>query len=278
MSFCRRWGALLVILGIPAVLRAQNCHPAGFAAFGKDPAFWAAHPLPQPVDTTGLSGVWLTVPTVGGAPARLYSSRAELHSASAVLLLFHEWWGLTPAVQREVLRWAAELPGVVVVAVDLYDGKQTDSPQEAARLMQAISEERIRAILQGVLAALPRTTRILTLGWCFGGGWALQTALLAGERAAGCVMYYGMPELDLSRLKQLRCPVLGIFARRDRWITPELVRRFQQAMQRAGKQLMVVSYDADHAFANPSNPQFDPRAAQDAHRRAREFLQKCLKK
>ncbi|GBD06559.1 hypothetical protein HRbin21_00353 [bacterium HR21] len=275
MSLFRIWAGTL-FLGMPAVLLAQSCHPGDFAAFGKDPAFQAAHPVPQPIDTAGLSGVWLTVPTAGGVPARLYSSRADLRSASAVLLIFHEWWGLTAAVQQEVLQWAAELPGAVVVAVDLYDGKKTDSPQEAARLMQAVSEQRIWAILQGVLAALPRTARIATLGWCFGGGWALQMALLAGDQAAGCVMYYGMPELELERLRKLHCPVLGIFARRDRWITPQLVQRFQQAMRRAGKQLTVVSYDADHAFANPSNPQFDSRAAEDARRRAREFIRKHL--
>jgi len=249
---------------------AQHCS-GGFTDFARDAAFVQAHASPLPVDTVGLTGRWLTVPAEG-MPARVYSSQPELSSASKVLLLFHEWWGLNAHIQREVIQWARELPGVAVVAVDLYDGKVTDSQQEAARLMESVSTERIRAILRGVLAALPFQSRIVTLGWCFGGGWALQAALMAGKRAAGCVMYYGMPELEVARLRTLACPVLGIFADRDRWITPELVRRFQEAMKQAGKQLTVVRYAADHAFANPSNPNYDAQAAADARRHALRFI------
>jgi carboxymethylenebutenolidase len=144
--------------------------------------------------------------------------------------------------------------------------------------MSEFKQDRGNAIVQGALSYAGKNARIGTVGWCFGGGQALQAALTAGKQAVACVMYYGMPELEPERLQKLRCPVLGIFARRDHWITPQLVQRFQQAMRRAGKQLTVVSYDADHAFANPSNPQFDPRAAEDARRRAREFIRRHLRR
>jgi carboxymethylenebutenolidase len=51
--------------------------------------------------------------------------------------------------------------------------------------------------------------KVFTIGWCFGGGWSLQTALLGGNQVVGCVMYYGMPEADVNKLKTLHCDVIG---------------------------------------------------------------------
>ena len=34
---------------------------------------------------------------------------------------------------------------------------------------------------------------IATLGWCFGGGWSLKTAIQAKDKASACVIYYGSP-------------------------------------------------------------------------------------
>jgi carboxymethylenebutenolidase len=91
-------------------------------------------------------------------------------------------------------------------------------------------------------------------------------------------MYYGMPELDVAKLKSLNGPVLGIFGKKDGWINPEKVKEFEAAMKKASKKLTVKMYDADHAFANPSNPKFDKVASADAHAAAVSFLKKYLVK
>ena len=43
-------------------------------------------------------------------------------------------------------------------------------------------------------------------------------------------------------------------------------------MKLANRKLTVKSYDADHAFANPSNPKYDRVAGDDAHKAALLFL------
>jgi dienelactone hydrolase len=113
---------------------------------------------------------------------------------------------------------------------------------------------------------------LASIGWCFGGGWSLQEALLGGKQTVGCVMYYGMPEKDVARLKTLNSDVLGIFASQDKWISPEVVARFKKDMAAAGKSLTVESYDADHAFANPSNPKYKKADAAQAHAHALAYL------
>ena len=74
----------------------------------------------------------------------------------------------------------------------------------------------------------------------------------------------------------LHAPVLGVFATEDKWITPQLVTQFQSDMTTAGKSLMMKMYKADHAFANPSNPQYDSEATNDAWTTSMEFFRTHL--
>lgn len=95
---------------------------------------------------------------------------------------------------------------------------------------------------------------------------------MAGKQAVGCVMYYGMPEKDVERLKTLKCDVLGLFAGREKWISPEVVAQFEKNMATAGKKVQTKIFDAEHGFANPSNPQHDVAASTDAYQRALTYL------
>ena len=90
-------------------------------------------------------------------------------------------------------------------------------------------------------------------------------------------MYYGMPEADVNKLKTLHCDVIGFFANKDGYITPKIVDEFKAHMKEAGKKLEVHQYDADHAFANPSNPHFDKDAAADSHAKAIAFIKERMK-
>jgi len=48
-------------------------------------------------------------------------------------------------------------------------------------------------------------------------------------------------------------------------------------MGKANKKITVKSYDADHAFANPSNPNHDKEATADAHAVALAFFKAHMK-
>ena len=73
----------------------------------------------------------------------------------------------------------------------------------------------------------------------------------------------------------MNCDVFGIFGKRDKWISPEVVAQFEKDMKSAGKILTVKNHEADHAFANPSNPHYNKISAADAN--ALEFLKKVFK-
>ena len=55
------------------------------------------------------------------------------------LIVIHEWWGLNDWVKGQAAKFADE--GYVALAVDLYRGKVTSDPKEAAALMDAAAYE-----------------------------------------------------------------------------------------------------------------------------------------
>ena len=71
--------------------------------------------------------------------------------------------------------------------------------------------------------------------------------------------------------------MLGNFANKDQWINPKVVAKFDADMKKAGKKLYLHQYDADHGFANPSNPIYDSNATKDAYANTIVFLKARLR-
>ena len=86
-----------------------------------------------------------------------------------------------------------------------------------------------------------------------------------------------MPEQDVNKLKTLHADVLGNFANKDGWINPKVVAKFDEDMKAAGKKLELHQYDADHGFANPSNPIYNSDATKDAYEHTIAFLKPRMK-
>ena len=271
--------ALLSVAGTASAQKMASCcaRPAAgsaatevFAMLASNKDFSGSHDAPLPYSYQG-EGKMITFKTTDGSVGHGFEIKSAKPSMK-YLFVIHEWWGLNDYIKKEVATYASELPEVNVIAVDLYDGQVATTPEEAGKLMGAVNTGRAQAILKGAqLYAGPRA-QLASIGWCFGGGWSLQEALLGGKQTVGCVMYYGMPEKEVSKLKGLNCDVLGIFAGQDKWINTEVVEQFKKDMTKAGKKLTVETFDADHAFANPSNPKFNPEFAAKAHGSALAYL------
>jgi carboxymethylenebutenolidase len=243
-----------------------------FKAFAGDEKFIAGHIPPIPLDFQPKVGKMVSLKTEDGKEAAVFEVKSG-KSEGKVILVFHEWWGLNDYIKREAEQLHFET-GATVLALDLYDKQVTSDPDLAGKLMQSLKEDRARSIIKAALDYGGKFSKYQMIGWCMGGGWSLQAALMAGSRNYGAVVYYGMPEKDTAKLATLEAPVLGIYAKRDAWISPAVVSQFQADMKSAGKLLTVYNYDADHAFANPSNPKFDKVAAGDAHKKAVDFIKK----
>lgn len=197
------------------------------------------------------------------------------------LIVVHEYWGLNDWVKRQAERLADQ--GYVALAVDLYRGKVADNADLAHELMRGLPEDRATRDLRSAydfLVSQPNVEkkRIGSIGWCMGGGYALDVALVE-PRLAATVINYGHLATEPSQLKQINAPILGLFGGQDRGITPDDVKKFQESMEKLGKKIEVKIYpDAGHAFENPNNqPGYRPADAADAWQRTVAFLAATLK-
>ncbi|MFP5039563.1 dienelactone hydrolase family protein [Parasediminibacterium sp. JCM 36343] len=235
------------------------------------PDFVKLHANPLYYTLENPTGSMVSFASADGKAAQGYYIKPKKKS-NKWLFVIQEWWGLNDNIKREAETFAKEFADANILALDMYDGKVATTPDSAGLYMKSAKSERLESIVKAGIAYAGPKAKIYTLGWCFGGGWSLQSTLLAGKQAAGCVMYYGRPETDVERLKTLNCDVIGFFGNKDKGIAPAMVDAFEKNMKEASKQLTIYRYDAAHGFANPSNPVYDKAATEDAHTKAVAFL------
>jgi carboxymethylenebutenolidase len=197
------------------------------------------------------------------------------------LVVIHEWWGLNDWVKDQAQKLADQ--GYATLAIDLYRGKVAKTAEEAHEIMRGVPEDRARRDLLAAydyLASQPNVnkSKIGTIGWCMGGGYALDLAVDQPKLAAA-VINYGHLATEEASLSKINAPILGLFGGQDRGIPPESVNAFDQQLKKLGKKVEVKIYpDAGHAFENPNNKDgYRQQDAQDAWNKTLTFLQANLK-
>jgi carboxymethylenebutenolidase len=268
--------SLLLILASTPMQGQKSCcpKPSEMQALALNTDFKEAHLAPLPFEYAPAKGSMITFPIEGGKDGNAFYVPSE-GPCMKVLLVFHEWWGLNDYIKKEAELWQSKLGDIDVYAIDLYDGQVATTPDEASKLMSSLDPVRAEAIIKGVLKKIGNK-KVATIGWCMGGSWSFAGTLLANENAVGCVMYYGFPEKNLSKVKQLKSDVLYIYGTQDKFIKKLDVDAFGKRIEAIGYKFEFKSYNADHAFANPSNPKYNKQAAGDANAEAFKFLQQHL--
>lgn len=223
--------------------------------------------------------------TIDGRPVEGFLALPQDAAAgSPGIVVIHEWWGLNDNIREMARKLAAQ--GYVALAVDLYGGKSAEDADGARALVQAVMEhpERAEANLRAAVDYLANgreAGKIGVIGWCFGGGWSLQTALMMPGRISAAVIYYGRLVTDLDELRPIASmPILGIFGAEDQGIPVSDARAFEHALEDSlgDRNVEIEVYaGAGHAFANPSGTRYVPEAAADAWGKTTAFLAKWLK-
>jgi len=196
------------------------------------------------------------------------------------VIVIQEWWGLVDHIKNVCDRFANE--GYVALAPDMYHGKTTTSPDEAGKLMMALQIDQAEKDLRGAIQYLlnhdaTTSDKVGTVGFCMGGALSLYAAS-KNEQVGACVVFYGIHPNVKPDLPNLKAPVLGIYAEKDKSTPPEAVRDLEQQLKALGKSVEMHIYpDTDHAFFNDTRPGvYNRRAAEDAWRRTIEFFAKNL--
>jgi carboxymethylenebutenolidase len=241
-------------------------------------AFAMLHENPKEFALADPTGTMITFKSPDGKDASGYFIPSHEKNTKNYILVIQEWWGLNDYIKREAEWLADKVEHANVIALDMYDGNVATTREDAMKYMQAATPERLSNIIQAAINYAGKDANIYTIGWCFGGMWSLQAALIAGPQAKGCVMYYGRPELNVEKLKNLNTDLLGFFGNQDRSPSPEMVNQFEAAMKEAGKTLYANKYDAGHGFANPSNPSFNKEATEDSREKTKKYFKERMEK
>jgi carboxymethylenebutenolidase len=195
------------------------------------------------------------------------------------VIVIQEWWGLVQHIKSVCDRLAAE--GFTALAPDMYHGQSASEPDEAGKLFMALNIGQAEKDLRGAaayLASRSSTTRIGAVGFCMGGQLALFAATL-NPAVGACVNFYGIHPHVKPDYGKLSGPVLGLYAEKDGFVTPQVARDVDAAIKKAGRQSEIHIYpNVDHAFFNDERPDaYDKTAAADAWRRTLAFFRQHLK-
>src|SRR5262245_8222361 len=133
---------------------------------------------PAKVAKAAASLQTVTTTTPSGRSVSAALALPDKKPAAAVMLV-HEWWGLHDQIKSVASAIAAQ--GWLGLAIDLYNGKVASKPEEAEPLMKAVvpaeASETMSTWVDWLRKHPDCNGRMASLGWCFGGGMALQAAL-----------------------------------------------------------------------------------------------------
>jgi carboxymethylenebutenolidase len=218
----------------------------------------------------GLIAEDITYPDGEGGELMGYLARPEeAPNLLTPVIVNQEWWGLNEHIKDIARRFAQE--GFVALAPDLYDGVVTTEPDEARKLvMELDTVEAAREIGQAADYLLQQEyvagENVGVVGFCMGGGLALQTARIY-EHVGASVAFYGRP-LEPEQAAEVNVPVLGLYGAADESIPVDAVRTMEEAFAEAGIEHEFQIYEgAGHAFFNNTRDSYDADAAQDAWQR-----------
>lgn len=232
------------------------------------------------------------VPVADGVEVQAFVARPNEPSAddpAPVLLLIHEFFGLSSSIVAKATSLSAEL-GCVVVAPDTFRGETPTFIPRCIWLALTTPQSRVNDDLDAVLAWCEQEpdidpNNLAAMGFCCklhvvfcnnlaipdvrsssslclflslisidGGGKAIR---YTSERrpSAATVVCYGSPLTDAAQLRRLTAPVCGVFGAQDAQFPPPVLAAFRNALREAGVASDVRVYDGvGHAFWKDMGP------------------------
>jgi carboxymethylenebutenolidase len=200
------------------------------------------------------------------------------------VIMIHENRGLNDNIKNMANTLSKE--GYVVLAVDLFKGQVAATSDQARQLAGSVRSNPASAIgnLQSAVkyvSSLPfvDSSKVASLGWCFGGGQSLQLALHSDQHPlAATILYYGTPLVtDTQQLSKIKWPMLGIFGDKDQAIPLANIQQFKAALNSDNITNQIHIYAGlGHAFANPSGANYGPKETADAWQKTLSFLKKYV--
>jgi len=179
------------------------------------------------------------------------------------VIVIHEWWGHN-AYARQRADMLARL-GYNALAVDMYgDGKTADHPEDAGKFAGAVKEDMAvaRARFQAALDLLNAqsstdSTKTAAIGYCFGGGLALEMARMGVDLDAVASFHGSLGTANPAQKGSVKPRILVFNGGADPFVKPEQIAAFKKEMNAAGADYEFIEYPGvKHSFTNPDADKF----------------------
>ncbi len=232
-----------------------------------------------PMDDGTLITQMVTYPDSDGEQLSGYLARPSSGEPAPVVIVIQEWWGLNEHI-LDVTRRFAEA-GFVALAPDLYKGAVATEPDEARKLVMELDQpEAVREIDQAMAFLLEQDyaagDKAGVVGYCMGGGLALQAAITS-DRVGAAIPYYGTL-LTPEEAAQVKAPVQAHYGTEDRFDLDALQEMVQIVQDETDYAAEAYIYEgAPHAFFNDERADaYRPEAAAEAWERTLNWFNTYL--
>src|SRR5580692_8780154 len=236
----------------------------------------------------------VTIRGDGGDEIEAYLARPMSQGPFGGVVVIHHMPGYDEPTKEIARTFAAH--GYNALMPNLYHrdapGASPDDAAAAARAKGGVPDSRLIGDVAGAAAHLRGLTsangKIGVIGYCSGGRQSVLAAVsLPLDAAVDCYGAYvvgnppeGMP-LKVGPIKHLikdlSCPLLGLFGADDQYPSPEQVDELDKILTEAGKEHEFHSYEgAGHAFFSVDRPAYRVEAANDGWQKIWDFFGRYL--
>lgn len=215
------------------------------------------------------------------------------------VVLLHDVWGLSEHFDDLAGRLAGA--GFGVLALEIYRREANVAIENPGEWMRSLCDPEIQGDIEAAAAFLreqPETLggRVGVVGFCMGGMYALLAGC-GGQGIDAVSVFYGLlshehgilhseegldpakkPRQPLDAVRDLQCPLLGLFGEEDEFIPLDDIRQLEKRLAGLRPATEVVVYPgAGHAFMNETREAaFRPETARDAWARMVDFFRREL--
>lgn len=190
------------------------------------------------------------------------------------IVLVPDAFGLDDFTKSEASRLAAQ--GYLVVAIDIYNGRQLTDPGEIANMIANLNTASVMKTVNAGIRLFHespkfRVDHVIVMGWGTGANFAFQEAR-ENKILDGAITFYGPIETDEAIMGKFTAPLCAVYPENDSATPHESVQTFQHMMKDHGNDCEAWFIDAQRGWSHPKSKTYNPVEDKEAWKVALPFI------
>jgi carboxymethylenebutenolidase len=190
------------------------------------------------------------------------------------IVLVPDAYGLDDFTKAEAMRLAGL--GYLVVAIDIYNGKQLTDPGDLANLVANLNAATVMKTVDAGIRFFHdspkfRVDHVVAMGWGTGSSYVFQAAR-ENKTLDGAITFYGPVVTSDHVIGKFVAPLCAVYPLNDPVATRDNVLGFQQRMKDDGNDCEAWFIAAGAGWSHPKSKTYNPVEDKEAWKVALPFL------